>query len=143
MFAQVAEQLESRRTRNPGRRYQIEWALKGIIRCGICGRGMTPHTIRYRKVLYRYYKCRSSAGGQPPCGHQVVAHLIEVVTMSMLRSRWRVRIQREMELRTYIKDLVYDPRNGTVTARVHVPEEVAQPDSGQPAADDAQQLWEW
>ncbi|MBK5291317.1 MAG: hypothetical protein JJE04_06555 [Acidobacteriia bacterium] len=26
----------------------------------MCDRPMSPHTIRYRNVLYRYYRCRSS-----------------------------------------------------------------------------------
>lgn len=46
LFAAAAAQLEARRTRRPGRRYQIDWPLKGRIRCATCGGPMTPHTIR-------------------------------------------------------------------------------------------------
>jgi site-specific DNA recombinase len=51
LFAAVAAQLKLRRTRTPGKRYEIDWPLKGRITCAICGRPMSPHTIRYRNSL--------------------------------------------------------------------------------------------
>ena len=77
--AALRAQLRSRRTRTPGRRYEINWPLKGRIRCAACGRPMSPHTIRHGNGVYRYYRCRSTAGGQPSCGRQVSAHAIELV----------------------------------------------------------------
>ena len=37
---------------------------------------LTPHTSR-GNIVYRYYRCRVSAGGRPPCGYQVAAGTIE------------------------------------------------------------------
>ena len=38
---------------------------------------MSPRTIRYRNFIYRCYRCRSTAGGRKPCGHQASAQAIE------------------------------------------------------------------
>ena len=70
LFAAAAAQLDARRTRVPGRRYSIDWPLKGRSTCATCNRIMSPQTIRYRNILYRYYRCRSTAGGRVPCGYQ-------------------------------------------------------------------------
>ena len=61
LFGAAGAQLEARRTREPGKRYMIDWPLKGRIVCAACERPMCPQTIRYRNVLYRYYRCRSTA----------------------------------------------------------------------------------
>jgi len=55
----------------------IDWPLKGRIVCAACLRPVSPQTIRYRNLLYRYYRCRSTAGGRAPCGHRVSAQAIE------------------------------------------------------------------
>ena len=108
LFAAAAAQLEARRTRTPGKHYQIDWALQGRITCATCERPMSPHTIRYRKFIYRYYRCRSTAGGRRPCGHQVSAQVIEA----------RLR-----EIRDHVESLVYDHRNKSVRAKVVPPPE--------------------
>lgn len=77
LFVAAAAQLEARRTREPGKQYTIDWPLKGRIVCAVCERPMSPHTIRYRNFIYRYYRCRSTAGGRKPCGRQVSAPAIE------------------------------------------------------------------
>jgi hypothetical protein len=39
---------------------------------------MSTHTIRRGSVIYRYYRCRSTAGGREPCkGVLVSAYEIE------------------------------------------------------------------
>jgi site-specific DNA recombinase len=63
LFVAAAAQLEARRTRAPGKHYQIDWALQGRITCATCERPMSPHTIRYRNFIYRYYRCRSTGPG--------------------------------------------------------------------------------
>ena len=65
LFDAAAEQLRSRQTRPPGRKSEIRWALKGTVVCAACGRGMSPHTVRHRNIIYCYYRCRSTAGGRP------------------------------------------------------------------------------
>ena len=42
LFAAGADQLEARRTREPGVRYLIDWPLKGRIVCAACERLMSP-----------------------------------------------------------------------------------------------------
>ena len=53
LFVTAAAQLLAGRTRVPGKHYQIDWPLRERITCAICDRPMSPHTIRYRNVLYR------------------------------------------------------------------------------------------
>lgn len=65
-FAQAGEMLDGRRTRRPGAFvYGPIWPLKGKIKCGTCGRPLMPHSTRRGKKVYRYYRCRSTAGGLP------------------------------------------------------------------------------
>jgi site-specific DNA recombinase len=122
LFAAVASQLEARRTRTPGKRHQIDWQLKGRITCAVCGRPMSPNTIRYRNVLYRYYRCRSTAGGRRPCGHQVSAPAIEGALLQNLALLWRVRLD-EKELRDHVESVVYDYRDQSIRAKVIPPPE--------------------
>jgi site-specific DNA recombinase len=122
LFAAVAAQLEARRTRTPGKRYQIDWQLKGRITCAVCGRLMSPHTIRYRNVLYRYYRCRSTAGGQRPCGHQVSAYAIEFALLQNMELLWRLRLD-ERQIRDHVESVVYDHRDQSVRAKVIPPPE--------------------
>lgn len=68
LFEQVHNSIESRRTSSPGRRDKVHiWLLKGILRCAGCGRLMSTQTTSYKNRIYRYYRCRSNAGGNPPC----------------------------------------------------------------------------
>jgi len=114
VFDTVAAQLEGRRTRTPGRRYEIHWPLKGRILCAICERPMSPHTIRYRNILYRYYRCRSTAGGRTPCGHQVSAQAIE----SSVEVNVSRRLNQESEILDLIDVVIYDHRDGGVRVRL-------------------------
>jgi len=79
LFEAARRQIESRRTRAPGREeHEERWHLKGLIRCAGCGRAMSSHTTRHGSRIYRYYRCRSHAGGRSPCpGVQVPAGEIE------------------------------------------------------------------
>jgi DNA invertase Pin-like site-specific DNA recombinase len=122
LFAAVAAQLEARRTRMPGQRYQIDWQLKGRITCAVCGRPMSPHTIRYRNFLYRYYRCRSTAGGRRPCGHQVSAYALEFALLQNLELLWRLRLD-EKQIRDHVESVVYDHRDQSVRAKVIPPPE--------------------
>ena len=75
LFAETRSRIEARRTRSPGRKvHKDRWPLKGLIRCTRCGRVMSTHTTRHGTRIYRYYRCRSHAGGKNPChGTQVPA----------------------------------------------------------------------
>jgi site-specific DNA recombinase len=117
VFAAAAAQLEARRTRTPGKRYEIAWPLKGRIICAVCGRPMSPHTIRYRNVLYRYYRCRSTAGGRVPCGHQVSAHAIETAVEGKVSRQ----LGQESQLWDSIELVTYDHRDEGIRVRLIPP----------------------
>ena len=80
--AQIAERRTSRRSR---RKDGLFWPLRGKIRCPHCGRTMSTHTTRRGNILYRHYRCRSHAGGRPPCRRSALpAHEIERTVAEML-----------------------------------------------------------
>lgn len=74
-YAEIQRKMDARRTKKEyGKRYNIQFPLRGKIICPGCGRKLTTDT-GHRKldngklcsVIYRYYRCRSTAGGKPPC----------------------------------------------------------------------------
>jgi site-specific DNA recombinase len=68
-FEQVRQHLVARRKRTPTKRTVKSegFPLRGLLFCGKCGRVMTPNTSDYGNRRYRWYQCRSQAGGRPPC----------------------------------------------------------------------------
>lgn len=69
LFEAVGRALDSRRTAGPKRTsYGEVWLLKGKIYCRRCGRLLTSHSCRHGVIVYRYYRCRATSGGRPPCG---------------------------------------------------------------------------
>ena len=123
VFAAAATQLQSRRTRVPGRRFEIAWPLKGRIQCAACGRPMSPHTIRHGNCVYRYYRCRSTAGGQAPCGRQVSAYAIEIAVQRNLWLSGGVHVEVN-QIRDHVVSVVYDYRDERIQAKLIVPEAV-------------------
>ena len=70
VFHAVGHILDSRRTAGPKRTsYGDVWLLKGKIHCRRCGRLLTSHSCRHGVIVYRYYCCRATGGGRPPCGY--------------------------------------------------------------------------
>ncbi len=68
LFQQVGAIIESRRSRPPGRqKARVSWPLRGLLKCGQCGRLMSPSRSGHGHIVYCYYRCRSHAGGRPPC----------------------------------------------------------------------------
>ena len=86
LFNQVATQVASRRTRPPGRsRSTIFRPLRGLLKCGQCGRLMSPSISGCRNLRYHFYRCRSYAGGRPPCnGVSVPAGEIERLVLEVV-----------------------------------------------------------
>jgi hypothetical protein len=137
LFERVRARIEGRRSRAPGRtKSTIDWPLQGKIICSQCGRVMSPSTSGYRNLQYRYYRCRSNAGGKPPCPDvSVPAFEAEEFVRSMLNeggwrdvdtasldqvqaftSAWREldeRAQRAI-LVNVVKTVVFDPEAGTI-----------------------------
>lgn len=68
-FEQVRQHLVARRKRKPTKRTVKPegFPLRGLLFCAKCGRAMTPNTSDYGVTRYRWYQCRSQAGGRPPC----------------------------------------------------------------------------
>ena len=79
LFTRAAARIVSRCTgKNARPRIRMRWFLRGVLYCGRCGRLMIPATTHYRVFRYRYYRCRSFAGGRPPCsGVSIPAQAIE------------------------------------------------------------------
>ncbi|MCC6392599.1 MAG: recombinase family protein [Bryobacterales bacterium] len=121
IFASVADQLQSRRTRAPGKRYNIDWPFKGRIQCAMCERPMTPHLIRYKNWLYRYYRCRSTEGGRKPCSRQVCAQDIETAVQQQFWINWRVKLESN-QLRDHVESIIYDWRDDSIRAFLIRPE---------------------
>ena len=118
LFETVGLQLDSRKTRLAGKvSYGNVWPLKGLIRCTVCDRSMTPHTVRHGNKVYRYYRCRSTAGGWKPCGGQVAAgHIEDAICRQIPLSkpvRWHKYIEPEA-IPEFIHKLSYDHRTETI-----------------------------
>ncbi len=86
LFEQVRETIESRRSRTPGRfEPTVQWHLRGLLKCGRCGRPMSPSVSDHGNLEYRYYRCRSSAGRRPPCeGICISAYEIEKFVLAQI-----------------------------------------------------------
>lgn len=118
VFAKVGEMLDGRRTRRPGAFvYGPIWPLKGKITCGNCGRPLMPHSTRRGNKVYRYYRCRSTAGGRPPCGYQIAAGTIESAVADLLPRMYRDELDSHRIL-THVESVLYDNETWTVTVRL-------------------------
>ena len=90
LFDQVQGILAGRRTTNRRERTRQSFPLRQKVACPRCGRMLTTYTITKRTgprsgLTYRYYSCRSSAGGRARCrGIQYSAHHLEAAARDML-----------------------------------------------------------
>lgn len=71
VFRAAQAALDRRQTGPTRHRHRHGFPLRGKIICPKCKRRLNTYVITRRigltKVGYRYYRCRSSAGGCPPC----------------------------------------------------------------------------
>jgi hypothetical protein len=95
------------------------WPLKGRIYCGACGRPLTPHSTRRGNIVYRYYRCRATAGGRPPCGYQVAAGTIEVAVADQLPREHRKELDSH-RIREHVERVVDEDDSGTVTVTIRL-----------------------
>ena len=115
VFARVAEMLDVRRTRSPGAFvYGPIWPLKRKITCGTCGRPLMPNSTRHGNKGYRYYRCRSTAGGRPPCGYQIAAGTIESAVAAVLPRAHRDELDSH-RIRTHVESSLNDNETWTLT----------------------------
>ena len=118
VFANVAERLDSRRTRKTGAFvYGPNWPLKGKITCGTCARPLMPHSTRRGNKVYRYYRCRSTAGGRAPCGYQIAAGTIESAVANVLPRAHRDELDGH-QIRTHVESVLYDNKTWIATVRL-------------------------
>lgn len=136
MFEQARAVIASRRSRKaayaPAR---FLFPLRKLLKCGRCHLAMTP-CMNQRKYFRDYfYRCRSRAGGKPPC-RNVSLRAFEIedficsifeqskeepessanTPLEAIRSCWRdlsMRTQTNL-LATIIKEVVFDPDAGSI-----------------------------
>ena len=118
VFAKVGEMLDGRRSRRPAAFvYGPICPLKGKMTCGTCGRPLMPHSSRRGNKVYRLYRCRSTAGGRPPCGYQIAARTIESAVADVLPRAHRDELDSH-RIRTHVESVLYDNETWTVTVRL-------------------------
>lgn len=81
---------------------------------------MTPHSTRRGNKVYRYYRCRATAGGRDPCGYQVSAGIIESAVAYQLPKRSRDELDSH-RIRDYVELVIFEPESGTVHIRCSAP----------------------
>ncbi len=86
LWDMARDRVEARRTSTGSRRQNpTYWPLRGKVVCTRCGRTMSTHGSHHRNFIYRYYRCRSHAGGRPPCkGSSISAFELEKGVAEML-----------------------------------------------------------
>jgi len=118
VYHAVQNLLTLRRSRTPGRTTPpLPWPLLGLVSCGQCSRSMSTHTIRRGSVIYRYYRCRSTAGGREPCkGVLVSASEIESVVLQAvgLEQTGLTSKEEEIALRSALRQVVFKADTGRI-----------------------------
>ena len=86
LFDMARDQVQARRTTTRRRRKAPAfWPLRGKIVCSRCGRTMSTHSTHEGNIVHQHYRCRSHAGGRPPCkGSALPAYEIEKTVAGML-----------------------------------------------------------
>ena len=118
LYHDVQNILALRRTRKPGRVSEhLPWPLLGLAYCGKCGRLLSTHSRRRGSLIYRYYRCRSTAGGREPCkGVLVNAGKIETAVLSAvgLESTGLSSREEQAALRGAIRRVVFSADTGRI-----------------------------
>jgi site-specific DNA recombinase len=125
IYHEVQNTLALRRTRLPGRaKGAIPWPLRGLVLCGNCGRVLSTHTIRRGHITYRYYRCRSTAGGREPCkGVLIAAYEIETAVLKAAGlEKGLTSKEDEAALRSSIRRVVFEARSGRIKIEFQNPD---------------------
>lgn len=88
LFNRVQEHLNRAGRGGKRRRNKHGGLLKGILRCGCCGAGMTHTYVKKKQTLYRYYVCNTAhSRGYGACEtRSVPAPLMEGAVVAKLRA---------------------------------------------------------
>ncbi|MDP1663461.1 MAG: recombinase family protein [Phycisphaerales bacterium] len=97
VFSDAASHLDARRRSGKSPRISHQFPLRGKVVCPGCERPMSTYTVPRRlgpraTMTYRYYRCRATAGGRPPCsGRQYPAIELERFVSEILETPgiWR------------------------------------------------------
>jgi site-specific DNA recombinase len=86
LFDRVREIVSSRRvSTGPRKAPSNAWPLRGKVVCARCNRPMNTSVLHHKQRRYHYYRCRSNAGGRPPCkGVSVQAYQLERLVCAQL-----------------------------------------------------------
>ena len=86
LFDRVREIVAARRVPAAPRKIpKTTWPLRGLVVCARCGRPMSTSVLHHQQFRYLYYRCRSHAGGRPPCkGVSVSALTLEQMVCHQL-----------------------------------------------------------
>jgi len=118
VYHEVQNLLALRRTRKPGRaKPPMPWPLRGLVSCGACGRLLSTHTIRRGSIVYRYYRCRSTAGGRDPYkGVLVSTHEIETAVLQSagVEQTGLTSKEEEAALRNVIRQVIFKADTGRI-----------------------------
>ena len=132
-FERVRQQVETRRTRKPQGRSpeQDSFSLRGLIFCATCGRALNTNTSTRDNFRYRWYQCRSHAGGRPPCSNvslpageieefvaaQLYQSAIEPGVEKLFGDDWKsmVTSERQSLLKEFIVKVEYDKDQSSVS----------------------------
>ena len=126
VYDNVQNVIAGRRTRVPGRRVSgagITWILRGLLRCGGCGRLMSTHTIRSGPIIHGYYRCRSTAGGGEACkGVMISAYEVETAVLSETGAGPKLTSkEQQAAVRAAVRAAVYDAPSGNVKIELIAP----------------------
>jgi len=118
VYHEVQNLLALRRTRKPGcAKPPMPWPLLGLVCRSACGRFLSTHTIRRGSIVYRYYRCRSTAGGRDPCkGVLVSAHEIETAVLKAagIEQKGLTSKEEEAALRNAIRQVIFKADTGRI-----------------------------
>lgn len=88
-FESAGREIAKRRTTKASRHVSTtSWPLRGKIICPFCRRKMSPHRMHRGNIVYLHYRCRSHAGGRPPCKKSALpAHEFECAVANWISSQ--------------------------------------------------------
>jgi site-specific DNA recombinase len=126
VYDNVQNVIAGRRTGVQGKRVSgagITWILRGLLRCGGCGRLMSTHTVRSGPVIHGYYRCRSTAGGREACkGVMISAYEIETTVLSEIGAGPKLTSkEQQAAVREAVRAAVYDAPSGNVKIELVAP----------------------
>jgi DNA invertase Pin-like site-specific DNA recombinase len=101
----------------------ITWILRGLLRCGSCGRLMSTHKVRSGSVVTCFYRCRSTAGGREACkGVMISAYEIETAVLSEIGAGPKLTSKKQQAaVRAAVRAAVYDAASGNVKIELIAP----------------------